>query len=123
MSTTFRKLHRAIQNKRRDMLSRGIVLIHDNARPQTANVTQRLLMDFDWGQLDYLLVIFIFFLHMKSFLSGQNFDEDNGMKEAVWVHSWAASFYDDGIQKLVSCYDKCLINDGNYVEKCYFMFK
>jgi hypothetical protein len=28
-----------------------------------------------------------------------------------------AMFYDEGIQKLVSRYDKCLNNGGNYVEK------
>jgi len=29
----------------------------------------------------------------------------------------AASFYDEGIQKLVQRYDKCLNNGGNYVKK------
>jgi hypothetical protein len=29
----------------------------------------------------------------------------------------AATFYGDGIQKLVQCYDKHLNNGGNYVEK------
>jgi len=37
---------RNTENKRR-----GIVFIHDNGRPHTANVTQQLLMDF--GQLSY----------------------------------------------------------------------
>ena len=31
--------------------------------------------------------------------------------------SQAATFYDEGIQKLVQRCDKCLNNDGNYVEK------
>jgi hypothetical protein len=31
--------------------------------------------------------------------------------------SQAAPFYDEGIQKLVQRYDKCLNNGGNYVEK------
>jgi len=29
----------------------------------------------------------------------------------------AAPFFDEGLQKLVSRYDKCLNVDGNYVEK------
>ena len=33
---TVRKLRRVIQNKRRGMLSSGIVLLHDNPRPHTA---------------------------------------------------------------------------------------
>jgi len=41
------------------------------------------------------------------------------VKEAVSTcfASQAASFYDEGIQKLVQHYDKCLNNGGNYVEK------
>ncbi|GBO24674.1 Histone-lysine N-methyltransferase SETMAR, partial [Araneus ventricosus] len=33
---TLKKLKRAIQNKRRGLLSSGVVLLHDNARPHTA---------------------------------------------------------------------------------------
>jgi hypothetical protein len=39
---TLQKLHRAIQNKRRGMLSRGVVMIHDNAHPHTAVAKQNL---------------------------------------------------------------------------------
>jgi len=41
------------------------------------------------------------------------------VKEAVTTcfASQAASFYDEGIQKLVQRYEKCLNNGGNYVEK------
>ena len=34
-----------------------------------------------------------------------------------WLTSQAATFYQDGIQKLVPRYDKCLNNGGEYVEK------
>jgi len=59
------------------------------------------------------------FLHLKSFLAGRQFHEDNEVKQAVTTcfASQAASFYDEGIQKLVQRYDKCLYNGGNYVEK------
>jgi len=33
---TLLKLHRMIQNKRRVMFSRGVVIIHDNTHPHTA---------------------------------------------------------------------------------------
>jgi hypothetical protein len=58
------------------------------------------------------------FLHLKSFLAGRRFHDDNEVKEAVTMcfASQAASFYNEGIQKLVQCY-KCLNNGGNYVEK------
>ena len=41
------------------------------------------------------------------------------VKEAITTcfAAHTVSFYDEGIQKLVQCYDKCLNNGGNYVEK------
>jgi len=41
------------------------------------------------------------------------------LKDAVqkWLTSQAAAFYEEGIQKLVPRYDKCLNNGGEYVEK------
>jgi hypothetical protein len=38
-----------------------------------------------------------------------------GMAGRLW--SQAASFYEEGIQKLVPRYDRTLNNGGNYVEK------
>jgi len=41
------------------------------------------------------------------------------LKDAVqkWLTSQAVAFYEEGIQKLVPRYDKCLNNGGEYVEK------
>jgi histone-lysine N-methyltransferase SETMAR len=57
-------------------------------------------------------------LHLKSFLAGRRFHDDE-VKEAITMcfASQVASFYDEGVQKLVQRYDKCLNNGGNYVEK------
>jgi hypothetical protein len=43
-----KKLHRAIQNKRRGMLMAGVVLLHDRACLHTAACTQALLEHFNW---------------------------------------------------------------------------
>jgi hypothetical protein len=59
---TLKKLRQAIQNKRRGMLSRRVVMIHDDARPHTAAATQNLITTFGWEQFDhppYRQVIFI----------------------------------------------------------------
>jgi hypothetical protein len=58
------------------------------------------------------------FLHLKTFLGGQRFQDDE-VKEAInmWFASQVAPFYNVGIQKLVALYDKYLNNVGNYVEK------
>jgi hypothetical protein len=61
---------------------------------------------------------FYMFLHLKTFLGGQQFHDDNEVNEAIntWFASQAASFYDAGVQKLVPFYDKCLNNGGNHVQ-------
>jgi hypothetical protein len=57
------------------------------------------------------------FLHLKTFLGGRRFHDDE-VKEAVNTFALqAASFCDTGIQKLVLRYDKCLNNGGSYVKK------
>jgi hypothetical protein len=61
------------------------------------------------------------FLHLKTFLGGRRFHDDE-VKEAVNTSfaSQAGSFYNAGIQKLVSCY-KLLNNVGYYVEKMHMI--
>jgi len=50
-------------------------------------------------------------------LGGKRFDDD--LKDAVqkWLTSQVATFYEEGIQKLVPRYDKSLNNGGKYVKK------
>jgi hypothetical protein len=57
------------------------------------------------------------FLHLKSFLAGRRFHDEAKETVTKCFASQEASFYDEGIQKLVQRYDKCLKNGGNYVEK------
>jgi len=106
-------------------INAGGVMIHDNARPHTAAATQNLITTFGWEQFDHPPYSpdlapsdFHLFLHLKPFLAGRQFHDDE-FKEAITTcfASQAASFYDEGIQKLVQRYDKCLYNGGNCVEK------
>jgi len=61
---------------------------------------------------------FHLFLHLKKFLGSKRFDNDD-LKDAVqkWLTTRVAAFYEEGIQKLVPRYNKCLNNGGEYVEK------
>ena len=123
---TLKKLRRAIQNKRRGMLSDGVVLLHDTATPHESAQTQNLIASFGWEQLkhppynpDLAPSDFHLFLHLlKKFLARQDFDSDADLTGETrhWLTSQAAAFYDEGIQKLVPRYDKCLNNSGDYVE-------
>ena len=89
-------------------------MIHDNARPHTATAMWNLITTFGWEQFDRPLYSpdlapsdFHLFLHLKSFFADRWF-HDSEVKEAVTMcfASQAASFYDEGIQKLVPRYDK-----------------
>lgn len=123
---TIQRLRRAIQNKRRGMLSSGIVLLHDNARPHTAAATTNLLQRLQWDVFDHPAYSpdlapsdFHLFAHMKRWLGGQRFDTDEALQTGVqrWLQAQAATFYQEGIDKLVPRYDKCLNRRGDYVEK------
>jgi len=55
---------------------------------------------------------------MKTWLATQRYDDAElqaGVNE--WLKSQAAKFYDDGINKLMHRYDKCLNLNSDYVEK------
>ena len=59
---------------------------------------------------------FHLFLHLKKFLGGKRFDDDDDLKDAVqkWLTPQAPAFYEEGIQNLVPRYDKCLNNGGEW---------
>jgi len=123
---TLTRLRRAIQNKKRGMLSHGMCLLHDNVWSHSKHVTTALLEKFKWDILDHPPYSpelapsnFHLFLHLKKHLAGKKFNDDEEVQEEVmmWFKGLAADFYDSGIQKLVPRLNKCLDNASNYVEK------
>jgi histone-lysine N-methyltransferase SETMAR len=88
---TLKKFCHVIQNKRRGMLSLGVLMIHGNTHPHAAAVTQNLTTTFGWEQFDHppphspdvVPSDFHLFLHLKSFLAGRRFHDDSEVKEAV----------------------------------------
>ncbi|GBM09436.1 hypothetical protein AVEN_141368-1 [Araneus ventricosus] len=56
---------------------------------------------------------FHLFPHMKTWLATQLFDDD----VRAWLKSQTPTLYDDGINKLVYRYDKCLNLYGDYIKK------
>ncbi|GBL84280.1 hypothetical protein AVEN_118663-1 [Araneus ventricosus] len=92
----------------------------------TAIRTRELMDDFGWhlfGHPPYspnlAPSLFHLFLHMKTWLATQCFDDDEELHAGVlgWLKSQGAIFYDDGINKLVYRYDKYLNLYRDYVEK------
>jgi len=95
---TLKKLKRAIQNKRRRMLSATILLLHDSARPHSATKTQDLITAFKWEKMeqhpcspDLAPSDYHLFLHLKKFLGSKRFDDNDDLKDAVqkWLTSRA----------------------------------
>jgi hypothetical protein len=62
---------------------------------------------------------FHLFPKLEEFLGGRRFKSDVEVKDAVkeLLNGLAAVIYDEGIQKLVTRYDKCLNVGGDYAEK------
>ncbi|KAL4126639.1 hypothetical protein QTP88_010851 [Uroleucon formosanum] len=85
---TLKKLRRAIQNKRRGLLTSGVCLLHDNARPHTANVTKQLLDSFGWDVLnhppyspDLASSDYHLFTFLKKHMGGKKFSTDEEVME------------------------------------------
>jgi histone-lysine N-methyltransferase SETMAR len=102
------------------------MLLHDNARPHAAARTEAMLQVFGWEvsehpeySPDLAPSDFHFLPKLKEFLGGRRFKSDEEVKDAVkvWLNGLAAEVYDEGIQKLVTRYDKCLNVGGDYVQK------
>jgi histone-lysine N-methyltransferase SETMAR len=73
-----KKLCRAIQNRRRGMLTKGVCLLHDNARPHVACHTKALLEKFGWDLIshppyspDLAPSDYHLFLNLKKHLGGK----------------------------------------------------
>lgn len=111
MLLRLKKLQCAIQNKRSSFLSDSINLLYNSYRLHVAHVTQDLIESFGWGQMnhakyssDLVSSDFHLFLHLKQFFSGQHFDDDEEVKDAItsWLNNCCNSltFYHVSIQNL-----------------------
>lgn len=120
------RLQKAIKNKRPGLLSRKVFLIHDNARPHSARLTQEKLASFKWDVFehppyspDLAPSDFHLFPAMKTAFGGIRFDTTDDITEAVTAYfkNLDAKHFDVGITKLVCRYKKCIERDGDFVEK------
>jgi hypothetical protein len=111
---------------RRGMFTKDVVLLHDNARPHTAARTNALIRLFNWEIFDnppYSPELapgdYHLFTKMKVCLATQSFHTNEELMDGVknWLQNLAAPFFDEGLQKIVSRYDKFRNVDGNFVEK------
>jgi hypothetical protein len=92
----------------------------------TAAYTQALLEHFIWELFhnppyspDLTLSDFHPFTYLKNWLGSQhcNINEEFMEDVKMWLSLQVADFFDGGIQKLISQFDKCLISSSDYVKK------
>ena len=96
------QLRPAIKSKRRRLLSTGVLLQHDTARPHTAHSTVATIQDLSFRCLPHLLYSpdltpsdFHVFGPLKEVMGGKSFRSDEDVQEAVhkWLHSQPNDFF------------------------------
>ncbi|GBL65733.1 Mariner Mos1 transposase [Araneus ventricosus] len=114
---TLTKLKSAILRKRPGLLSRGVLFLDDNARPDTARHTKEHIRRLGWERLDdtayspdLALSDFLPFPTSKSALLGRHYRNNVEVRKAKknFLLSLGTDFYPDGFLKLISWYDKCI---------------
>jgi histone-lysine N-methyltransferase SETMAR len=104
-------LNRSIQNKRRLMLTKGVILFHDIAQPHSVARTNALMNLFNWEIFDHPPYsadlppsVYHLFTKVKVWLATRRFHTNKELMVGVnnWLHNLAAPFFEEGLQKLVS---------------------
>ena len=86
------KLRSSIQNKRRRMLTQGVVLLHDNVQPHNAAGTNDLIKLFSWEIFDHPPYSpdlapsdYHLFTKMKAWLATQRFHTNEELMDLIFV--------------------------------------
>lgn len=120
------QLKQEIKSKRRGMVTKGVLLLHDNAPAHSSAVAiqKAAALGFEILQHppyspDLAPSDFFLFGKLKSHLRGTSFDSVADVKVAVneWLNGQSVAFYRDGIKKLMKRWQKCIDIKGDYVEK------
>lgn len=123
---TLTNLRRAIKEKRRGKLARGVLLLHDNAPVHTSRIAKAAVNNNGFVELshppyspDLAPSDFYLFPNLKKSLRGRRFANDEALKDAVHMFFEAQdkTFYLTGLELLKSRYEKCIDLRGDYVEK------
>jgi [histone H3]-lysine36 N-dimethyltransferase SETMAR len=124
-ATLMEKLRISIREKRRGKLSKGVIILHDNAPAHTSKIAVEKINALKFTTLahppyspDLAPSDYYLFPKLKEFLRGQHFDEDEVVENAVqnWFSEQPEEFYLKGIRKLQKRYEKCILVKGDYVE-------
>ena len=114
-------LQRAIKLKLPGMLSDGDILLYDNAHLHTDNLVRDRLQRFGWEthqhppySPDLPLVTSTFFATRRKTFVDVGFNRTRKCKSGWDCGSVSDLFYETGIDRLISQWDKCINTSGNY---------
>ena len=119
-------LRPAIKSKQRGLLSTGVLLQHDNARPHTACSIVATIQDLSFECLphpphspDLASSDFHVYGPLKEAMGDKSFRSDEEVQQAVqeWLRSQPKDFFSRGIHALPKRWNTCMIRNGDYVEK------
>lgn len=119
------ELREAIKRERRGKLSRGVVLLHDNARPHTSNETLAAIQAQGFTTLphppyspDLAPSDFWLFGQMKRALRGRRFETLQQLATAVskWRQDTPTEWFAAGLEKLCDRWTSCVQRRGDFVE-------
>ena len=106
----------AVRTKRRGLLSKKVLLLHDNARPHTASHTVETINHLGFQVLEHPAYSphltpsdYHLFGPLKNALRGRWFSTDKEVRKAMykWLHNQPKTFFLEGVWKLVDCWTKC----------------
>ena len=121
-----KRLKPAIRTKRRGLLTKKVLLQHDNARPHVAKATTETINKIRFEVLehpayspDLALSYYHLFAPLKDALRCRKVSSDEAVQKAVhkWLCDQPKTFFSDGIYKLVDCWNKCIKMSRYYVGK------
>lgn len=125
-STTLRRLRVAIKEKRRGMLAKKVLLLHDNAPVHTARLSKAAVRECGFEEInhppyspDLAPSDYFLFPNLKKDLRGKRFTDDNELKSAINEHfsGQEENYFFKEIEKLISRSNKCIDIMGDYIEK------
>ena len=103
-----------------------MLLLHDNARPHTANKTVETINQLGFEVLEHPAYSpdlapsnYDLFGPLKNALQDHRFSTEKEVQEAVhkWLRDQPKTFFLEGIRKLVDRWTKSIEKEGDYVEK------
>ncbi|CAK9820139.1 Histone-lysine N-methyltransferase SETMAR [Anthophora quadrimaculata] len=119
------RVQKKLHVKRPALVNRkNVILLHDNARPHTARVTQKKILELGWSVLPHLPYSpdlaptdYHLFCSLQNFLNGKTVNSEEQVRQAVenFFQYKSTTFYKKGIDKLPGRWEKVIDNSGEYI--------